>query len=173
MLAKHLPARPIDHSQAKAMAWIVVITLAGLLWYGQDLVDWYAGAPQGQELLFCAAGNGTADDIDRALSQGADINGRGTTDATPLMIAADARNPASVRALLERHADPNLVACTGVTALYNAVIADDPETIELLIAAGASPNNRVCGETALDTALRVNHQDSIRILRRLGAVQTR
>jgi len=174
MISDNLSARmPRNRKRGKVLAWATVMILAALVWSGEDLVDWYAGTPKGNDLLFCAAGNGTAEDIDRALSQGAQINARGVSQLTPLIIAAGARNPASVRALLDRHADPNAVAETGLTALYNAVVADDPEVIEMLLNAGADPNYVSYGGTVLDLAIRMEHPDSARVLHQHGAQQAK
>jgi ankyrin repeat protein len=153
----------------KALAWTAVIVLAALVWRGPDLIDWYAGAPRGNDLLFCAAGDGTAEDIDRALSQGAQINARSVSELTPLFVAAGARHAVGVRALLDRGADPNAIADTGLTPLYSAVVSDDPAVIEMLLGAGANANFVNRGETALDAAIRMEHPSSERVLRKHGA----
>jgi ankyrin repeat protein len=169
MISTNLPARTPSANRGKVLAWAAVIALAALVWWGRDWVDWYAGTPRGNDLLFCAAGEGTAEDIDFARSQGAQINARNDANVTPLHIAANARNPASVRALLDRGADPNAIAQTGLTPLYNAVAADDPEVIKMLLDAGANANFVNHGETALDAAIRMNHPRSACMLRDHGA----
>lgn len=151
---------------AKCAAVALVVGMAVGWWYWADVRDWYADAPRGAELLYCAVACGSVEDIDRALEQGATIDARNNAgDVTPLIVAADAQRPDLVRVLLERGADPNAEALAGVTPLYNAIVADDVEVIEMLVRAGADPNRLHRGETALDVAIRMEKANAIRVLR--------
>lgn len=153
-----------DSRLVKVVAWTVVIVFAiGLVW-GRALVDWYADAPRGAELLFCAASSGPVADIDRALDQGVDVNARTDGGMTALMLAAGSQRPELIRELLARGADPNAEAFDALTALYVAIEVDDAEAIEMLLARGADPNKRHRDETALDVAIRLEKAASIRVL---------
>ena len=170
MLSDNLGARSAHENRTeKVLAFALVLVLALLLWQGDRMWDHLSGAPRGDELLFCASGQGDLSGIERALQQGADINARSTAELTPLMIACDSGGkPASVKLLLDRGADPKLQALAGVSALYNAVVGDSEEIVDMLIRAGADPNYQVNGETMLDIAIRLDRCGAARALRAHG-----
>jgi ankyrin repeat protein len=145
---------------AKFAAWIVVLALVVLMWREQDVIDYCTGAPRGPDLLLYAAGSGTEEQIDRALSQGADVNGPGVAGITPLIVASCSGHTYLVRALVARGADPNLSLRAGLCPLYSAVIANDGEIVDVLIASGADPNRMYDGETMLDVAVRLKRDDA-------------
>lgn len=94
--------------------------------------------------LIWAARSGSIDAIKALLDAGADINLARTTgddwDATPLQHAILARQPASVRVLLERGADINRSAGhADLTPLFLAAGDTDPTFVKLLLAHGADP----------------------------------
>jgi ankyrin repeat protein len=55
----------------------------------------------------------------------------------PLADAAERKNPAAVRALLEKRANVNAPQADGMTALHWAAYHDDVDSVKLLLAAGA------------------------------------
>jgi ankyrin repeat protein len=157
MFSNNLGARRSRYEWAQKLAALaLVIVMAVALFDGGRLWDWAAENPRGNELLFCASGEGSGDDVDRALAQGADINARSMTDCTPLMIASGAGDVSAVRELLARGADVSLRAGTGIDALHMAVVNSNREVVEMLLSAGANPNLLTAGgETSLDVALRM------------------
>lgn len=163
-------SRPTRAQQVqKFLAAALLLLMAALFWQGERVWDFLSGAPRGDELLFCAAGHGTIDDIDRALQQGADINARSPSECTPLMHACDNGNSNTVRSLLARGADPSLEARAGLTAIQFATVNDNPEIVELLLNAGVNPNRVNNGETILDVAQRMDHDTVAAVLLSHGA----
>jgi ankyrin repeat protein len=163
------PARREDRVW-KYLTLGLVLLLALLMWQGNRIWDHLSGTPRGDELLFCASGQGDLDAIERALDQGANINARSDSELTPLIVACDAGgNAATVQLLLDRGADPNLEAKAGITALYNAVVGDSDEIVEVLLRAGVNPNNKLNGESMLDIAERLNRTRAAKVLRAHGA----
>lgn len=80
--------------------------------------------------------------VAEAIAAGADVNGRGEHNVTPLMIAVDRLKPAAVAELLARGADPNLKADDGAGAVSLAVenYRDAPQIMEQVFAAGGDPD---------------------------------
>jgi ankyrin repeat protein len=132
------------------------------------------------EALFFAIRSADAAGIDRALANGADINGEETYDfpidrdwytgsRTPLRLAVDRRSIALVRKLLGvpglkvDHGD----CFAGETALMGAAKKGDGEIVDLLLAAGADPNREEKYElcTAAGFAIRASAADiAIRLI---------
>jgi len=153
----------------KTAALVLIVAMVMALWKGDRLWDQLAGNPRGDELLFCASGSGALADIDRALSQGANINARSNSECTPIIIAAGAGEIDAVRALLARGADPSLTANAGVTAVHVAIVNDRPEVLGVLLGAGAKIDYVNEGETPLDVAERFNRKAAVSLLRARGA----
>lgn len=82
--------------------------------------------------------------IDAALSAGADVNGLGRHNVTPLMIAVDLQKERAVAALLTRGADPNAQATDGASPVSLAVenYRRNPRILEAVMKAGGSPDIR-------------------------------
>ena len=85
--------------------------------------------------------------IGRAIAAGADVSARGKQEKTPLMIAVDAQQLASVVALLKAGADPNAKAIDGhspvslATESYRAKPNGD-NILAAVMHAGGDPNAR-------------------------------
>ncbi|MCL1941758.1 MAG: ankyrin repeat domain-containing protein, partial [Synergistaceae bacterium] len=99
-----------------------------------------AAMEAGQFFELCQ--NGTAEEIERAIEAGADVNlageYMGSEEVTPLMLAAYLRDEAKVLSLLlEAGADVNAEESDGSTALMYAVEGRKPKNILLLLEAGA------------------------------------
>ncbi len=94
--------------------------------------------------LIWASRSGSIEAIKLLVDSGADVNLPGPTgdnwDATPVQHAILARQPGSVRLLLDRGADPNRSAGSGrLTPLLLAAGDTDPAILKLLLAHGANP----------------------------------
>lgn len=113
--------------------------------------------PDGLSSLMRAALYGTADDLDRLLAEGADVNASSSNGLTALMCAV--HDPAKVRRLLSAGADPKIAARTGHPALTLAAGYDTAtESVALLLAAGAPidvpiASGNLVGATALGRAV--------------------
>jgi ankyrin repeat protein len=100
--------------------------------------------PPADSSLIQAARSGSLETITRFLDSGADVNLPGPTgddwDATPLQHAILARQPGSVRLLLDRGADPNRIPGPKSPAPLLLAAGDtDPTFVNLLLAHGADP----------------------------------
>ncbi|MCY4119322.1 MAG: ankyrin repeat domain-containing protein [Acidobacteria bacterium] len=85
----------------------------------------------------------TVEAVQACLAVGADPNGRGRSEQTPLHRAARfGEDPAVVEVLLETGADPEAQDAEGKTALHWAARNEHVATIEVLLVAGADPNAR-------------------------------
>jgi ankyrin repeat protein len=148
----------------------MVVAIALLLCYWDDLRDFFAGCPRGNELLFCAAGSNDVAGVDRALAQGADINAHSSSvDTTPLIYACGNGDDAMVKALLARGADPNIRAQGLLTPLQSAASSGNATSVRILLEAGADPNALIRDQTVLDLAEPYDRQDVIEALIQHGA----
>ena len=84
--------------------------------------------------------------------------------------AAEQRNRALIRTLLDAHADVNAAKADGMTALHWAVYNDDAETARLLVRSGANVNaaNRY-GVPPLSLACTNGNADLVKLLLESGA----
>jgi hypothetical protein len=97
--------------------------------------------------LFEIVKNGSLEEITKALSSGANVNGRDRSDdynKTPLMIAAEfAQNPDVIDLLLKAGAEVNAIDVNGKTPLMYAAYKNQiPGVLSALIKAGANVNAR-------------------------------
>jgi ankyrin repeat protein len=99
--------------------------------------------------LFHLAGNGTLQQIQTAIMQGAKVNARDPYyGATPLIAAATFnQNPEVITTLLKAGADVNVKDISGETALmYAAGNNPNPDVIDMLLKAGADIKARDSAE---------------------------
>ncbi len=96
----------------------------------------------------------TAEEMQIAISQGADVNERSTEDGVPMLSLAVWNNPdlRAIELMIEAGADVNMADNGGKTPLmYAADINDTTEKIELLLRYGADPSLEDASSlTALD-----------------------
>jgi ankyrin repeat protein len=91
--------------------------------------------------LIKAAGIGNLSNVQKALSDGADINEKNNNDMTALMAAAKNGHIYVVKLLMEKKADVNAVSSPdGKTALFYALERGRIKIAELLLKTGASVN---------------------------------
>ena len=90
--------------------------------------------------VFDAARSGRTDDLAAYVDAGVPVNLTNDKGDTLLILAAYHGHPATVEALLQRHADPARVNDRGQTALAAAVFRQSAETVRHLLAAGADPD---------------------------------
>jgi len=98
---------------------------------------------------------GTAEQVQRAITGGADVNARDAADRTVLMLAAASNQDARVISiLLKAGAKINARGPNGWTALMMAAFNNpNPDVVEALLKAGADGRIRSgAGETAYDYA---------------------
>lgn len=115
-------------------------------WSERDAADERAGRPtlngsfpDPNTRAFAAAGAaGDVLAIRRLKRQGADPNGRGAGDATPLIWTAAAGNTAGVNALLQAGANVDQADRNGFSPLIIAVFYKKPDVVEALLTGGAN-----------------------------------
>lgn len=118
-----------------------------------------------------AAGRGDATGMQRAINQGASINGVGELGLTPLLWALNKRSPEGFRWLLENGADPNVVSCCDGKALKLspmpiAAAIDDSQYLRALLSHSGNPNvvDNAVQRTPLFVAVLFNQTQNIQIL---------
>ena len=97
----------------------------------------YSGNYKAQ-MLASAAGRGRIKRVNRLVERGADVNARGTSNATPLFWAM--RNIDGFRRLLELGADPNAVYDDGSALMHWVVFSEDGERLKLALQHGGNPS---------------------------------
>ncbi len=105
------------------------------------------------------------------LLQGADVNARDASGATPLILHARFDSHVEVvKTLIEHGADLNVKTKDGSHALGNATMTGSIETMRLLLEAGADVNLKgISGQTALFEPTFRDEADKIRLLVKHGA----
>jgi ankyrin repeat protein len=112
--------------------------------------------------LMLAAFNGLTEVCEKLIAKDADVNKPGWT---PLHYAATGGHVAVIRLLLENHAYIDAASPNGSTPLMMAAMYGSASAVKLLLESGAdSALKNDLGLTAIDFALRVQHQDSVDIL---------
>ncbi len=87
--------------------------------------------------LYRAAAENDAQLLQKAISEGADIN---HSAPLPLIVAAQKGHHDIIRLLLDAGANPNLTDNKNQTALYIATVNQHEQVVEILLKGGASPN---------------------------------
>lgn len=123
--------------------------------------------------LHAAAHQGDVARIDKlaAKADKADLDARDGNGRTPLHVAAFARQPGAIRALVKAGASINLLDNDRYDGVTIAAVADDEETLRVLLALGASAKlvtSRYDG-TALIAAAHLGHDGVVRQLIAAGA----
>jgi len=121
--------------------------------------------------LHAAAHRGDLPAIQRALAQGAPVNGRDGHGRTAVHVATFARQREAIRALAAAGADLGLLENDRYDAVTIASVADDEATLRVLLALGASAKlvtSRYDG-TALIAAAHLGHDGVVRQLIAAGA----
>lgn len=121
--------------------------------------------------LFQAAHRGDLAALQRALKQGAPVDGRDARGRTPLQVATYARQAEAIRALVAAGADLGALDADRYDAVTIASVADDLPTLSLLLDLGASARlttSRYDG-TALIAAAHLGHDTVVQRLIAAGA----
>ncbi len=123
------------------------------------------------EQLTKACFNGTIEKVTQLLNEGADVNGRDKSGATPLTNAVGMNKSAIVELLLSKGADPNLRDGLGDPPLVIAAKTwKNMATIKLLLDKGADPNlPGQIDDTALIVAARWGNAELVTLLLERGA----
>lgn len=115
--------------------------------------------------------------IDVALANGADANGIGREEMTPLAWALSKQKKESFKRLLEKGANPNFqtkkVAWNndGQSVIQFAALSEDPSYLRLALQYGGNPNapDLLPGKTIIFTAIRNRRSENVEILAKGGA----
>lgn len=122
----------------------------------------------GDTPLMIASEEGNRRIVELLISKGANVNGRGDADYTPLMSAVRSRHADIARILLAHRAKPDLGNCFGDTALAFAANEGDIGMVRLLLENGADINGGK-GDTPLMMAMYTGSMDVVRLLLQKGA----
>ena len=122
------------------------------------------------EELFKAVEQCNAQELKRALEQGADVNTQNKFRETPLHIACALGCLDCATLLLERGAGANALDNLGLTPLLHASAEGCPELVSLLLDHGANIEHReyVCNMNALHTAAQADNASVVSQLIQLG-----
>lgn len=109
--------------------------------------------------------SGSAEELEQAIEEGAEVNQVDSRGRSPLMVAAKHNSSSVVDVLLKQGSYVNVRSNKGWTALMYAAAHNSSETVRLLIESGASINIRNRdGDTALMLALRSKKNSSAHTL---------
>lgn len=123
------------------LAAIGVLIGGGVLIYGSATSEQSPRHLTVQEQFIICAMHADHSGVERALAQGAHVDGREASGITALVIAAAEGNLPMVRLLLHHGADVNVEMPAGNSVLAATVYGEcDLETIQTLLEAGADPN---------------------------------
>jgi ankyrin repeat protein len=126
---------------------------------GDKTVGEVFGEPRLAELARAACEGDVAAE-ERAIAQGADPNGKGFQDITPLFWAVSCENLRGIEALLRLGADPNYMTEGDFSATFIAVTYHNPTILKMLLEYGGDPNTRdiKSNHSALEQALSLGIQ---------------
>ncbi len=117
-----------------------------------------------------AAKAGDAEQVERLIAAGVDVDEKDIADKTALHWGADAGHLDVVQVLAAKGANVNAKDFSGWTPLVFAVLGQHDSILEFLIANGADVNEvDANGITALDDATRKLCSGTVEILKRAGA----
>ena len=128
-----------------------------------------------QQRLEIAIRDNDAAAVTQLLASGAQVDARGLSLATPLMVAVDAQAAAAVDALLRAGANPNLVAVDGAGAVHLAVenhaaMPNGHAILEKIMKAGGNPDTlRPDRDPVLMRFIYDHDLDDLRWFKSLGA----
>ncbi|MDH5301930.1 MAG: ankyrin repeat domain-containing protein [Gammaproteobacteria bacterium] len=121
-------------------------------------------------LIFAVVANNEEEQLNRLLTNGADVNVVGDAGFTPLHYAVNAQHASMVRTLLARGAKINTKSDDGFTPLFIAVTRANMEIAGILISNGADVNIRDNkGVAVLDYAMSGGSEVLVRLLAANGA----
>lgn len=186
------PAPPPYHPSANApqvteaptkkrrgcLFWFLVVLvgtiLAGVVGYHvlKTKVVQYCEQMVDKSPLYVAAAAGNVSEVDRFISEGADVNVQAMMGHTPLIEATALHHSQVVQKLLDAGANPNCHDKLGWTPLHHAVRTDaaDLDMIALLVQHGADVNGRDKRKrTPLHRAAQFGHVGAVSLLLKLGA----
>ncbi len=122
---------------------------------------------QANQQLFNTAKSGNADQINRLIRQGAQVNAANSSGETALHAAASAGNTATAQALLQQGANINAQTINGWTPLHTAARFGRANVASLLLTRGAQRNAlNSDGKTPLQLARQANQGSTISMLQR-------
>ena len=119
-----------------------------------------------------AACEGLVSKIDALVKAGADVNGRGEKNITPLIWAMTCHNYKGIEALLAHGANPNQPMEYGQTPTWLAAGGSDPKILPLLLVHGGNPNYYCAecgGTTVLENAIDYQRTANMKLLIKHGA----
>lgn len=119
--------------------------------------------------FFNAADKGDLQKVKEFLSEGADVNARGSDDETPLHRAILSGHFLVASILIENSADVNAKNKFNETPLHRAILSGRLDLVKLLIEKGADVNTRtMLNETPLELAERCGYPDVAKIIKEHG-----
>ncbi len=117
-----------------------------------------------------AAKAGDAQQVERLIAGGVDVDEKDIADKTALLWGADAGHLDVVQVLVAKGANVNAKDFTGVTPIMFAVLGQHESILELFIANGGDVNlEDSVGITALDNAIHRGYIGVVEKLKRAGA----
>lgn len=178
--ANHAAARLICSAGKRDTAASLFETLAydpaaSYVWSESTFNAWRAWAledgPQpGATALHVAARSGNTTQIERALADGAAIDGVDDAGLSALQIAANEKHWDAVARLLEEGADPNVFSADEAPPIMRAAGEGNAAIVERLLAANASPKVSFRNSCALMEAVKADHVDVVDILLRADGI---
>ncbi|MCJ1402164.1 hypothetical protein MMC11_005383 [Xylographa trunciseda] len=116
--------------------------------------------------LYRAANSGREDIVQLLIEEGADIEARGPSELTALMLAVKDRHDSVTKVLLDKGADTAATDESGWTALHQAAHNPDGETAAVLLLDHGAAVNATCdfGQSPLHVATEQRNQALIRLL---------
>lgn len=142
-----VPSERRDRVKGQQRVAVVLLLLAQVMGCGR-------AAPSSEQAMFAAAKSNNTQEVERLLAGGADMNGRGDQDLTPLAWAAAWGSKETAELLIARGADINAKSKDGFTALHTAAYNGHKDIVELLVRKGALVDAQdIGGRTPLHKAM--------------------